>query len=167
MDLEIALDTLRKSQVFKEFIRKNEKSFFSYALKIIEDNSESSWQLGYYLDDNDKMASFIVDEASVEAQKEDDIFKKPDIKIKPVFEDKVTLKFKNILEIAKKFLSEKYPSEIPSKTICILQNLEMYDTVWNITFVTKSFNTINFKINPDTGKIEHHQLESIMGMIKK
>ena len=65
------------------------------------------------------------------------------------------------------FQKKKYPKELVSKTITILQNLEQFGTVWNITFVMHSFRTLNMKINPESGEILHHNLESLMDFVKE
>ena len=72
-----------------------------------------------------------------------------------------------LLKKAEEFKKEKYPNELVSKTIAILQNLDEYGTIWNTTYVMHSFKTLNMKISPENGKILHHSLESLMDFIKK
>ena len=49
----------------------------------------------------------------------------------------------------------------------ILQNLGEFGNIWNITYVTHSFKTLNIKINAENGKILHHSLDSLMDFVKK
>ena len=53
------------------------------------------------------------------------------------------------------------------KTIVILQNLSEFGNIWNITYVTHSFKTLNMKINAENGKILHHDIVSLMDFVKK
>ncbi len=100
-------------------------------------------------------------------QKEEEVFKKPDMEVKPIDMEKAKLKFNEIIAKAEKFKKEEYPKEAISKTIAILQNLQDFGTVWNITFVTDSFKTLNMKINPENGEIMHCNLDSLMSFVKK
>ena len=167
MELNLALKKLKESKEFKEWSNKNQDNFFSYAFKMLENSKSSSWQLGFYHKTTDKVMTFIVDETEIKIQQEEEIFKKPDMEVKQIDIKKVKISFEKILKKAEEFKKEKYPKELVSKTIAILQNLEEYGTVWNITYVTHSFKTLNMKINSENGKILHHNLESLMDFIKK
>ena len=166
MEIKEALEKLNKSKEFKEWKQKNAGTFFSYALKIIEENREQPWNIGFYRKSTDKVVTFIVDE-KIDIREEEEIFKDPDTKIKPIETKKTKIPFSDILEKVKKFTDKTYPNELINKTIAILQNLEKYGTVWNITHITHSFNTINIKASPEDGKILYNNIESIMGLIKK
>jgi len=162
MEPQKTLKTLKESDVFADWSKQNPNSFFSYALKIMESSSEEPWQLGFYIKSKDKMASFVVKENDVGMQQEDEVFKKPDVEVKPVTIDNVKLDFKDILELANRLKKEKYPGEIASKIIAILQNLEAYGDIWNITFVTLSYNILNLKLSAETGRVLYSHLESLM-----
>ena len=167
MELKQALEKLKESKEFKDWNKKNSDNFLSYAFKNLEGNNESPWQFGFYHSTTDKMTTFITDQGSIEMQKEEEIFKKPDMKVKPLETVKAKIPFKDILKKAEKFRKEEYPKELVSKTIAILQNLEEYGDIWNMTYVMHSFKTLNMKVNPENGKIISHNLESLMNFIKK
>ncbi|MAG72193.1 MAG: hypothetical protein CL471_18165 [Acidobacteria bacterium] len=134
---------------------------------MLEDNKEQPWQFGFYNKSKDKVITFIVHQEKIEMQEEEEIFKKPDTKIKQIDIEKITISFKEILKKTEEFIKKKYPKELSNKTIAILQGLDKYGTVWNLTYITHSFNTINIKASPEDGKILHDKIESIMGFIKK
>ena len=156
-----------KNKEYRDLIKENKDIFFSYALMTIENNEASPWQLGFYNKSTDKITTFVIGKDEISVQKEDEVFKKPGMEVKPIEIEKAKLKFNEIMEKAKNFKKEKYPKEIISKTIGILQNIEDYGTIWNITFVTDSFKTLNMKINPQNGEIMHHNLDSLMSFVKK
>jgi hypothetical protein len=166
MELKIALKKLKESKKFKQWSSKNKDTFLSYAFKMLEDNKQVPWQLGFYHKATDKIITFIVS-SIIEIKEEEEIFKKPDMIIKQIDMEKVKTPFKQILEKTRDFIKKNYPKELVSKTIAILQNIEEYGTVWNITFVMHSFKTLNMKVSPENGKIIHHNLESLMNLIKK
>ena len=167
MELKQALKILEESKEFKEWSKNNKGSFLSYAFKMDEANTEGQWQLGFYHKETDKVAPFIIGKNNVELQEEEEIFKKPETKVEPIDIKKVKLSFKEIMKKAEEFQKKHYSAELVDKTISILQNIEEYSTIWNITCVTRSFRTLNMKISPENGKIESHDISSLMDLIKK
>ena len=166
MELKEALKKLNESKEFNDWNKKNAAAFFSYALKIIEESKEQPWNLGFYRKSTGKVVTFIVDQ-KIDMQEEEEIFKDPDTKVEPIETEKAKISFSDILEKGKKFTDKAYPNELINKTKAILQNLEKYGTVWNITHITPSFNTINIKADAEDGKVLYNNIESIMGLIRK
>lgn len=167
MELKQAFEKVSKNKEYKDSVKENEGIFFSYALMAIEKNETSPWQLGFYNKSTDKITTFVIGKDEINVQKEEEVFKKPGMEVKPIDIKKAKLKFSEIIKKAEKFKKEEYPKEAISKTIAILQNLEDYGTIWNITFVTDSFKALNMKINPENGEVLHHNLESLMNFVKK
>ena len=167
MELNQALERLNKSKEYKDLIRENKDIFFSYALMTIEKNETSPWQLGFYNKATDKITTFVVGKDEIAMQKEEEVFKKPSMEVMPIDMEKAKLKFNEIIKKAEKFKKEEYPKETISKTIAILQNLQDFGIIWNITFMTDSFKTINLKINAENSEVISYNLESIMDFVKK
>ena len=167
MELDQALKKLEESKEFKEWNKKNKDTFLSYAFKMLEDNKKAPWQLGFYHKATDKIITFIVDPGLIQMQKEEEVFKKLDMEVRKLEIEKVKMPFEEILKKSKEFQNNKYPAELVSRTIAILQNLEEYGNIWNITYIMHSFKTLNMKVNPENGKILRHSLESLMNFIKK
>jgi len=166
MDLKLSLEKLNQSNEFKNS-NKNKDIYFSYALIMLENNKSGPWQLGFYHRSNDKMITFIVDKDEIKMEKEEDIFKKPGMEVKKVDIEKVKIPPNEILKKAEEFQKKKYPAELINKTIAILQNLEEYGTIWNITYITHSLKTLNMKVNAENGKMISHSLESLMDFVEK
>lgn len=167
MKLRDALKKLEENDEFKDWNKKNLDNFFSYAFTLLEDKNSHPWQLGYYHKSTDKVVTFTINDDSIEMQKEEEVFKKPDMKVKKVDIKKVKVPFKDILKITEEFRKKEYSKELVNKTMIILQNLEGYGIIWNITYVTHAFNTLNIKVNAESGKIIKHSLDSIMSFVKK
>ena len=167
MDLMSALKRLKQSKEFSSLGEKIEGIYFSYAMTMLENNKSTPWRLGFYHKSTDKMMTFIVDEGEIKMEKEEEIFKKPGMEVKKVDIEKIKIPYDEILKKAEEFRKNKHPHELARKTIVILQNLGEFGNIWNITYVTHSFNTLNIKINTENGKILHHSLESLMDFVKK
>jgi len=166
MELIQALEKLKKSKKFIDLNKITKDIYFSYALIMLENNNIGPWHLGFYNKSTDKMITFIVDNEEIKMEKEEEIFKKPDMEVKQIDIEKVKIPYIEILKKAGEFQKKNYPNELTNKRIAVLQNLEDYGTVWNITYITNAFNTLNMKINAINGKILHHKLESLMSFVK-
>ena len=160
MELKEALSRLEKSPEFKEWMKKNKDDYFSYA--FCELNIEE-WQIGYYDKSKDKIITFIVNE-KIKTMPMDDVFKEPGAKVNKVDLNKVKLTFSEVIDKAAEFQKKKYPKEEANKIIAILQNLKGFGNIWNLTFITKTFNTLNIKINAENGKVLGHKLSSIFDL---
>ena len=167
MDLMSALKRLKQSKEFSSLGEKIEGIYFSYAMTMLENNKSTPWRLGFYHKSTDKMMTFIVDEDEIKMEKEEEIFKKPEMEVKKVDIEKIKIPYDEILKKAEELRKNRHPNELARKTIAILQNLGEFGNIWNITYVTHSFKTLNIKINAENGKILHHSLDSLMDFVKK
>lgn len=167
MDVLKIIDKLKKSKKFDHWKKNKKNIFFSYAFKILNDDNFLGWQIGYYNKDNDKMTTFSIIDDNIDIEKEEEIFKKPDMSVIKIDMEKIKIPFEKILEKVKEFKKKKYPNEIEEKIIVVLQNLEKFGNIWNLTYLTKAFNTLNVKVNPENGEILHHKLSSIFAFKKE
>ena len=162
MFLATLLSTVESSSSFKEWRKTNPTPYLVHFLKIIE-SIPSPWIIGYYNEKSDKITSFFI-EKEITTSKEEEVFKK-EKKIPLLDISSITIDTDNAQELAEKVRKEEYPKEQPIKTIIILQCLDT--AVWNITFITASFNTLNIKINAESGEITSKELTSLMGFRAK
>ena len=161
MDLKPALKKLEESADFNKWRSKNKDTYFSYAFKIPQEMAADEWQLGFYDKKIDKITTFIILGESVNMRPEEEIFKKEEMDVHKVELDKVRLTFDNAISSANDFQKGKFPKERSIKTIAILQNIAGFGNIWNITFITEAFNTLNIKIDASSGKIMEHNLSSV------
>ena len=160
MELKLALKKLEESQDFKKWRRENKNTCFSYAFKIPQEML-NEWQLGFYDKKKDKITTFIINGDNVNIRPEEDIFKKEETKVNEVQLDKVKLTLDNALAKANEFQKKNFPKDKSIKTIAILQNIPNLGNIWNITYVTETFNILNMKIGASNGKILKYNLSSV------
>ena len=160
MHFKTALKKLKNSSEFKKWVSKNKKSYLTYAFTMIEKSEKSEWQIGYYDKKLDKVTSFTINN-NIEINPEQDIFKKPGTAVKKINLKDVKFSLDDVLKKANDLKEKKYPKEFVTKTIAILQSIEL-GQLWNITFITSSLNTINIKINSKNGKLIKHELISLL-----
>ena len=167
MDFKAALKKLEESSKFRSWKKSNNNSYFSYAFKIPQEMKQDEWQLGFYNSKKDKISTFVVKGNSIEIRPEEDVFKKEGMKVNEVQLSKVKLTFDNVIDKANEFQQKDFPKDKSIKTITILQNLSELGNIWNITYVTEAFNTLNMKIDASTGKVLEHHLSSIFSFRKE
>ena len=161
MELNSTLKKLESRPKFKEWRKANKDNYFSYAFTTIECEKQSNWQLGYYSRKKDKLTTFILENNDIKISPEEEVFKGPDMEVNEIELKKLKLSLDFILKKLDNLLKKDYPKELIIKKVIILQNLEKFGNVWNITCVSQSFNIINVKIDVEKGNIEEHKLASI------
>jgi len=161
MELKGYLERLEKHSEFKEWFNENKDCYFSYAMTVIEKNQQKEWHIGFYNPKDDKIATFLVDDERVSLMPEEEVFKKEDSKVNEINRKKMKLDLKEALAKATNLQKKEYAKELPVKIIVILQNLTEYGNIWNMTFITQQFNTLNVKLDASTGKVREHKLSSI------
>lgn len=167
MDLKPALKKLEESPDFKKWRQNNKDTYFSYAFKIPQEMQPLEWQLGFYDRKKDKITTFVIAEDKIKMRPEEEIFKKEGTKVNEIQLDKVKLTFDNAIIKANEFQQKNFPKDRSIKTIAILQNIQSLGNIWNMTYVTEAFNTLNIKISASNGKVLEHNLSSVFSFRKE
>lgn len=117
-------------------------------------------QVGYYSTKTKKVTTF---DLGIPIQMREEVpFQEEAHTIKGLDIKKIKLSMDEALAIADTIRKEKYKSEPTNKQILILQNIEQ-GQMFNITFVTNSFKTLNVKINAETTEVISHSLANLIG----
>ena len=161
MELKSTLKKLESSKEFKEWRKSNKDDYFSYAISTIESNNQTEWQLGYYNKKNDKLTTFMFDNGNIRISPEEEVFKRPDMEVNKIDLKRLKLSFDFILKKIDNLLKNDYSKELVIKKIIILQNIEKFGNIWNVTCVSQSFNVINAKIDIENGNVVEHKSASI------
>jgi len=166
MDIKPALKKLEESSDFKKWKKSNKDTYFSYAFKIPQEIPDE-WQLGFYNKKKDKITTFFIKGGAISMRPDEDVFKKEEMKVNEIQLDRVKLTFDNAITKANEFQEKNFPKDRSIKTIAILQNISDLGNIWNITYVTEAFNTLNMKIDASNGKVLEHNLMSILSFRKE
>lgn len=160
MEITDILDRLEKNKEFKEWKEKNKTSFLVHVFKLLDDANKDDWQVGYYNKD-DTITTFIITPDDIKIAETENIFKKPEAKIRKLEKDKIKIDITQALQTAEKIQATEYKQEIPFKIITILQKLDI-GQVYNVTYITQSFKALNLKIDSSSGKVLKKTLQPIM-----
>lgn len=166
MELKSALNKLEEDACFKKWHSKNRGTYFSYAFKILQEMNATDWQLGFYDRKKDKITTFTLSGDNIAINPEEEVFKKEEMKINEIDIDKINLEFDSVIAKADEFQKNNYPNDTRIKTIAILQNMPKLGNVWNITYITQAFNTLNMKLDASNGKVVEHNMSSIFSFRK-
>ena len=167
MELKDSFKKLQESQDFRKWRQKNKNAYFSYAFKIPQEMGLNDWQLGFYDEKKDKITTFVVENENIKVRPEEEIFKKEETKVEGIQLNKVKLTFDNAIEKANEFQQKNFPKDKSVKTIAILQNIGKFGNIWNITYITGAFNTLNMKINASNGEVLEHNASSVFSFRKE
>ncbi|MBR9691191.1 hypothetical protein GOV06_00220 [Candidatus Woesearchaeota archaeon] len=160
---EQALKILEKSKEFKDWKKKNKEAYLSYGFLIVQDGG-SDWKIGYYHKKRDGVTSFNVGD-KITVEPEDDVFRKEKKEVLGIDIKEIKYKLADAINIAVELQKKEFSAESPKKIIVILQKLDI-GQIWNITFLTQSFSTLNIKVRSDTGEVVEKKLQPLFGMDK-
>lgn len=120
-------------------------------------------QVGYFDAEKNLMTTFVVaDELKIIPDQE---ILRGDGVIDPLDIDEVTQTPESAKAAADTIRKEHYTAQSVLKSLIILQKLEGI-CVYNITYFTAAFKTINIKVNAIDGSIIHHSLASLVDFDK-
>ena len=160
MEPQKLIKELEAHSEFKEWRKKNPKSFLAHLFVMHDEPNKGIVQVGYSNRD-ESMTTFFIEKGEVKIATEQEVFKKPDDRILKLDIRNVKLADEEAMEKAEKILAEEYRQK-PLKSFLILQNLREFGQIYNITFVTAGFRTLNVKIDAATGNVLKHELTSLM-----
>ena len=159
MNLKEHLEKLYKDPAFKAWREKHPTHYLAHAFVQLDD-PQHVWQIGFYNEQKERMTTFLVGEEVQHVNEEAEVLKKPGAPILELDPEKVTISVAKALHLAHDVRQEKYPESDPLKRFFIIQHLDL-GQVYNITFVTRQFTTLNIKLDAGTGKIIKHHLSSL------
>ncbi|NOZ80808.1 MAG: hypothetical protein GXP63_03985 [DPANN group archaeon] len=157
-------DRLQKAEVFLDFQKEHPDAYLAHAFIMADQDAWSEWQLGYYLKGKDTISTFFMDDEITQSPASE-IFKKDKRPLGGLELDKVNFTLDKALEKARALLKKDHAGEIITKTLVILQTLEQ-GQVFNITFVSQAFNTINVKLATDSLDVKQVKKQSLLDMGK-
>lgn len=164
MDFKKVVTKLKKSPVFQEWKSANKRAFLSSVFIMLGESDKDEWMFDYYDKNKNKITSFLVSD-TIKVNPDSEIFKSGQ-EIKEVNIKDVKIDFNKILELSSDFCKRHFPQETPKKTIAILQNLDL-GQVWNITYITLAYKTINLKVSSNDGEVLKHGLVSLYEFMRK
>ena len=159
MEIKPIIEKLEASDEYVRWKKHNKETYLTHALNIMDGQSFGDWQLGYFNKKSNKITVFeLGDRISISPESE--VFKKEETAVKPLDKKKIKVDLKKVLDTANTLVQKKYPQILAQKIVIILQNLEL-GQVWNLTYISKSFEVLNIKISSEKGNVLSHDLKPL------
>ena len=156
MEFEELITEIESTPEFKEWKKSHSGFYLAHAFVMPSDNV---WQIGYYDKESNKIDTIVKLGPEIRIEPAQEILKASQ-EIYPLNPADVKIKVKEALEKANECIKENYPKEILLKHFLIIQHLEGA-TIFNITYMTQSFSTINIKLSTIDGKVLKHTMEKL------
>lgn len=181
------VEAVEKSSEFSEWRKTNGSAYLTSLFVMVKDlarlessdSDANEWLLSYYGGDDDTFTTF--SSLGVKRAAREQAFKKgktlPELKATEVKVD-----VQGSVQAAEEVRGSKYKGEGVSSMIAILQPLsagEIFDgvdkakkiagtiPVWNLTYITTSYNIINVKVDAETGKVLTDRMSGVMDFMQK
>jgi hypothetical protein len=148
LELKELYNNIKNSKEFKEWHKKNLDFYLCSFFTILD---EQGWQVDYYSPSKDRITSFTCEKKVKILNIDSKIFKKEGLKVDKLDLDEIKINLQKALDIVLNLKNKKYPNEKSNKIIVILQKIKK--PLWNITYLTATFNILNVKIDAKSGKI--------------
>jgi hypothetical protein len=158
-DVKKELMELQDSEVYLAWKDNHPDAYLTHAFCMYESKGQVDWQFGFYHKDTDKITTFVMEDM-IKKMPESEVLKRDDM-LNPVDMTKVDIDLMTALNVARTLQEEKYKGQSPLKIIVLLQNLRE-GLVWNITYLTQGFKTLNIKISAETGDVVDSSLKSLI-----
>ena len=159
MEFKKLIEEIESTKEFKDWKEKHPDFYLVHAFVMKDQSNQEVWQIGYYDKKTNKMEIIVKQGDKIEFAPAQEILKASQ-EILPLDPDEVKIDPEEALEAAKECIKENYPKEPVLKHFFIIQHLEGA-TVYNITYVTQTFKTINIKVSVADGKIIKHSCEKL------
>ena len=165
MEAKDAVETLEKSEIFKKFKKEYPKAYLANLFSMIEESHpKPEWHIGYYDVEKERIISFVMGEKITRAP-ESEVFRDGG-HVTPIELSKIKITLNKAIENAIIHQKQKYPVDTPTKKIILLQNIDGHH-IYNMTFVTQTFKTLNVKISSQDARVISSKIYSIFDFNKK
>ena len=159
MEIKRIVEKLEKHSEFKVWKEKNKSSYLANVFKMEGSDNLGDWQVGYYNKDG-TLTTFVVGE-EIKILPNQEIFQKEKKKVNKLDIKEIKIDLDQALDIAAEFQKTKLAGNDPSKVMFVVQNIAG-NTIYNITYITITFNTLNMKVDAGTGEMIDHEITPMM-----
>jgi len=159
MNVKTAIEALHASEEFKTWQVSHKDAYLAHVFSMIGEE-EAVWQVGYFEPADNLVYAFEIGE-QIKINPGEAVFGPEGTTIDEVKIDDIKIPLTDALDTVKELQHKKYPNQKPVKKIIVLQSVHEHGMVYNITYVTQEFKTLNIKVDATTGKVVEDKLVEI------
>jgi hypothetical protein len=153
---------LESSPVFRSWIALHKGAFLFLVFAMYEPGGSPDFEFSYYLKKENETTSFGVEPSA--ALKQTDVTLSGNVP-ETLNIEKAKVDSSEAVRIAKEVLETKYSAQTPIKIILMLQ-AQANKPMWNVTFFTASFSTLNIRVDAVSGKVIEHSIKKLFDFAK-
>ena len=158
MDLKQVQKEIEASLLFQNW----KKEYHGYIVHFFC-MDEKEVQVGYYDEKTDSIVTFVKAEEITKTE-DKEIFRQ-EKKIAPLDMHNVKISMKDAEQKAEAIQKQKYPGDMVSKKIMVLQTINNIPT-YNMTLITMTFKMINIRVDATTGNVLEERMQPIMDFVQ-
>lgn len=159
MDFHASLAKLTSHTVFKDWHKTHQDCFLAHGFMMLDEANKDTWQIGFYNPANSMMTTFLIGK-TIEHTAEQEVLAS-DGQVQKLKVENVKILPETALATSKEILKKEFAKEIPIKEFFIIQQLDN-QTIFNITYFTQSFKTVNVKIDTTSGEVISKNIQVLM-----
>jgi hypothetical protein len=162
MNVKSALEKLESSDEYDAWKASHKDAYLTHVFAMLEKEG-AVWQIGYFDPEDGLIYAFEVAD-KIKLNDPEPPFGPEGTVVDEVNMDDVKVPLVDVLDTVAELQHKKYADHKPLKKIIILQVLKDFGLVYNVTYVTETFKTLNIKIDADSGKVVEDKLVEIFKM---
>ncbi len=159
IDLKQVQSEIEASPLFQDWKKQNMHAYLIHFFCM----DEKEVQVGYYDEKTDVIATFL--KAGKITKTEDKEIFRQEKKIAPLEMSSVKIPLHDAVQKAEALQKQKYPGDMVSKKILVLQTLNNIPT-YNMTLITMTFKMINIRVDAATGNVLEEKMQPIMDFVQ-
>jgi len=151
------ITNVEKTKTYKDFMQDHPDYYLVHVFFM----TDADPQVGYFNPKTEQIVTFDISR-DVRMNAPSDVFKQEN-SIEELKVEDIKLDRTDAMDKMTEVRNEHYPREMLSKEVMILQVLDKVP-VYNITYFTKTFKTLNVKIDASSGNVVSHDLANLIGL---
>lgn len=165
MEIRTVLDRLHASKEYAEWQATHPTSFLAHVFVMLDEANKDAKQIGFYNPATEKISTFLVGKTSISVSQDAEIMKS-DSAIQCLIPEDLVVEPTVALNTANQARLAKYKADQPLKLFYIIQNTSV-GQVYNITYFTQTFKTLNYKVSTKTGELLAGTAQQLVGFVPK
>ena len=161
MSITVILQKLKENSLFINWEKDHSSSFLSHFFSQMDGsgNLKGNWEIGFFNPEHEKIVVFLQQDNTFLMKPEDDVFKQKTTKVEELKIQSIQIPFEKAIEKVNETIKEHYEQTHRGDGFVTLQTFQE-KTEWNVTFITKTLQFLNIRIDAITGEVNSHKAVS-------
>jgi len=160
MEVHAVLDRLQASKEFLGWHKTHPEGFLAHVFVMLDEANKDAWQIGFFSPLTEKITTFLVGKTSIDVSLDAEIMKS-DFGVQRLSPEEICVEPSVALNTANQARLAKYKADSSLKLFYVIQQTG-HGQVYNITYFTQTFKTLNYKISTKTGDLVSESAQQLV-----